>query len=395
MLQMANWDHKEGCCDMRRFGRAALGLLVAIGMLAAVPAAVFAAQPACGDTLTSNTTLNADLDCSGYAGTALTLGKNGITLNLGGHTLTGVAGDDSYVAVYTEYKNTTITNGTINDAGYGVEVAGTTGTTVSWLTINGDAAASTDYGVYVEYGANNKFAHLTTNGQYYGMELYQSASNAIKNNTFTADEYGVYSEYETRDSFSNNTAHAPYGFYDDYGGGNSYSGNTASGGSETGFYMDCDEYGHVTMTGNTANNNGGDGFYTSYCYVDPPGAQHYSLIKGNTANGNGDSGFEDYYSVGATFTGNTANDNGDDGFYLDYPGDLHVTNNTAKHNSDSGIEMLDNYGVGYGSPASISGNVVKANDYGIYASEGVPNGVCHGNVVKNNTTSNIHGLVCS
>ena len=381
---------------IRASARVILGAVVSFGMLAMVPGVAFAAQPACGDTLMANTTLTADLDCSAYAGNALTLGKNGIKLNLGGHTLTGYTGDDTNAAVYTERKDTTITNGTIQDAGYSVYLYGAKGTTVSSLTLNAEAIASTkDLGVYVEYGVNNTVSHVTTNGQYYGIFLYGSASNSVSYNTTTADDIGIYSEYDSRDTFSHNTTHAPYGIYNDYSGGSSYLYNTTNGGAGDGMYIDCDDYGPATVIGNTSNNNGDEGIVTYYCYVDPPGAPEPTLVMGNTANGNASYGFYDYYSIGATFTKNTANSNGSDGFYFDYPGDHHITRNVAKHNTDSGIELADNYGIGYGVPADISRNVLKWNDYGIYANYAVPDGVCHGNTIRHNTTDDFFSVNCS
>ena len=382
---------------IRASARVILGAVVSIGMLAMVPNVVFAADPACGDVLATNTTLHADLDCSGYAGSALTLGAKAITLNLGGHTLTGYAGDDTYAAVdISGYKDTTVTNGTIANAGYGVYASHANRITLSSLTINAETGAfSDDYGVYMEYSAGSTISHLVVTGPYYGLYLYGNASGAVSNNTLTDDYSGTYTEYESRDTYSHNTTHAPYGFVDYYGGGNSYVNNNASGGISTGFYLYCDSYGAVTVTGNTANNNGDDGIYTEECYVDPPGSPATSLISGNTANGNGSDGFDDYYSIGATFTKNTANSNGSDGFYIDYPGDHHITRNVAKHNIDSGIELADNYGIGYGVPKDISRNLLKWNEYGIYAAYGVPNGVCHGNTVRHSSAANYFSISCS
>ena len=62
----------------------------------------------CGQTISVSTVLNADLDCSGYNGTALTIGANGITLDGGGHKLY-VA--DGYYGVYSYgQSNVTINN---------------------------------------------------------------------------------------------------------------------------------------------------------------------------------------------------------------------------------------------------------------------------------------------
>src|SRR3954468_9415828 len=75
--------------------------VVIVAIAAALTGAAFAApafgaaRPACGDVITSNTTLRADLrDCPGDG---LVIGADGITLDLNGHTIGGDAisgGDD-------------------------------------------------------------------------------------------------------------------------------------------------------------------------------------------------------------------------------------------------------------------------------------------------------------
>ena len=364
-------------------------------MLAAVPAAVFAAQPSCGDTLTVNTTLTADLDCSLSTGTALTLGANGITLNLNGHTITGPAGDDSYYGVYTTNNHDTITNGTIQDYGYGVVVSHAKNTAISWLTVIGEDPDSNDYGIDVESSTNTSIMHNTVSGQYEGTYLYGNAVSTLTANDSTADYAAFYFEYDTSDVMSHNMAHGSYGFLDYYSGGQTYTSNTANGGSQTGFYLYCDDYGHITVIGNTANGNAGDGFYTAYCYDYPPARFVPSVIRGNVANSNGENGFDDYYSVGARFRGNTAKSNGSDGFYMDYPSLQRIVGNIANHNSSSGIELDNNSGSSYGQPVTISTNTLKYNNYGVYADLGAPDGICHGNFIRHSTTAASVGINCS
>lgn len=65
---------------------AGVGAMLVAGMTPAMAQA--AVNPACGSTLTVNTTLVSDVDCSGSNGYIL---SPGVTLNLGGHRLTGSA----------------------------------------------------------------------------------------------------------------------------------------------------------------------------------------------------------------------------------------------------------------------------------------------------------------
>jgi hypothetical protein len=73
----------------KNWTRRAMVVAAAAGLLALAPAAPGEASPApqrCGTVLTANTTLRADLTCTGDG---LFLGADGITLNLGGHVLRG------------------------------------------------------------------------------------------------------------------------------------------------------------------------------------------------------------------------------------------------------------------------------------------------------------------
>ena len=383
---------------MRRFGRAVLGGLVALGLVAAVPAAVFAAQPACGDTLTASTTLTADLDCSAYAGTALTLGKNGITLNLGGHTLWGPTGSDGYTGVDNDgHKNDVIKNGTIANFTYGVYLDAAIDSTVKNLTIAAEVADTSDYGVEQYGGVGNIIDHLTITDAYYGLYLYDAAETTVTSNHITGAGYGVYLEYESNDMLAGNYAEYSYaGFYDDYSSHQVYQGNNANGTPDSGtygFYFDCDDYGWVKALNNTTKGNSSYGMYLYYCYDDNNQTKG-SLVKGNTSNDNSGSGFGDYYSIHSLWTSNTAKRNGGDGFYMDYPGVDVFQYNVANRNSDDGIDIADNYGTGYGNFKNFSYNTANNNSsYGMTAAYGVPGGT--GNAATGNGSQNCYNIRCN
>ena len=90
-------------------------------------AALAKKQPvACGQVITTDTRLDADLNC-GEPGTLLTIGASGITLDLRGHT---ISGGTVFAGILNEgHDHVTIENGTIRvigaallfrDAGYNV-----------------------------------------------------------------------------------------------------------------------------------------------------------------------------------------------------------------------------------------------------------------------------------
>ena len=383
----------EGLNGMKRFRRAALSGLVALGMLAMVPAAVFAAQPSCGDTLTANTTLTADLDCSGYAGDALVFGKGGITLNLNGHTIWGPAAQDNYDGVETDgYNHVTVTNGTIANFTYGVDNSGSSSSSFTWLTITGELADTSDYGIYQSYGAGNTYRHLHVTGEDIGVYLEYGASDVIRNNAVAGASEDFYFYYESTDVIGSNVANGDtYGFYDYYGAHNRYTSNKANGHSSEGFYLYCDDFGYVVLRNNIANGNGGDGFYLYYCYDDNNEA-HGSSITGNTAKNNGASGFDDFYSLNSNWTHNFAKGNTDDGFYFDYPGVDTIRYNLSTWNGDDGFDLVDADGAGYDGPADLSFNTARHNtSYGFTSDYGVPG---EGNIAQNNGT-NCYDVVCN
>jgi len=379
-----------------RAARGVLGVVVAIGMLAAVPATVFAAQPSCGDTLNTSTTLSADLDCSAYNGNGLTVGANGIVINLNGHTLWGYTGDDGYRGIDTNnHKNLTIRNGTIANWGAGVYLDASVNSVVKGLTITGEAADSDDQGVSESYGVGNTLNRLHISGMYEGLNLYGAAETLVTNNHMSDVEYGVYSEYDSNDRFVANTASYTYaGFYDDYSSHQTYRGNHANGGGagSYGFYIDCDDYGYTKAINNTATGNTADGFYFYYCYDDSNQANG-STFTGNVANDNTGGGFYDSFSVNSTWLHNTAKRNGSDGFALDYSGLVVFKYNVANRNSSDGIRITNNYGTGYGNFKDFSYNTANGNDFGMSADYGVPGGA--GDVALNNTSGDCYNVRCN
>jgi hypothetical protein len=380
-----------------RSKRVLLGLMVSIGLMGLVPATAFAGGGlACGDVLMSDTTLTADLDCSGYNGTALYMGKNRVVLNLNGHTIWGYAGSDSNVGVDTDgYNNTVIRNGTIANFYYGVDFSGSHSTKLKKLTITGEAADSGDYGVYGSYHAGTVMRRLNISGVQTGVYLEYGASAQLVNSTIAADNSGngVYAYYESKDVFTDNVVMSDYnGFIEYYSGGNRYVGNTANDG-QYGFYLYCDGYGRVFLTGNTANNNDSEGFYTYYCYGDEswaPGTG--SRVTGNTAIGNDGYGFYDYYSVNAVWTNNVSKWN-HTGFYMEYPGGVMMTGNTGSRNDGDGFYFYENYSSGYYNFEDFSNNVARRNGgYGMYGEYGVPGS---GNISKKNSNGNCYNVACN
>ena len=372
-----------------RYRRAVLGIALATGLLSVAPAGVMAAQPACGQVLTTDTTLTANLNCSGYSGDALVMGANGITLNLNGKTITGPAGYDGYDGVDTEgYNRTTIRNGTIRDYTYGVNVNDSSRTTVGFMTIDGEDT-SNGYGLYNSYGVKNLFHHLTITDVVQGIYTEYSAETTIRDSNVTAGDIGFDAYETTKNVISNNVFNANNeGVYEYQSHRNTYTGNRANGGT-WGFYFECNGWGQVNVNGNTANNNTEAGFYLTSCYVvdHPLDGFVGSRIVNNTANGN-NFVFGDYDSYNELWRGNTANDNDNEGFYFDYPSGHRIVSNKALRN-DHGIYIEDYFS--FYNAAAVSNNVARRNSgYGLYAGYGTDG---QDNVATNNGT-NCYNVDC-
>ncbi len=284
-----------------------------------------------------------------------------------------------------EYNRTTVKNGKITDFGYGVDLNGSNRTTVTGLDIDGNDPGDA-YGVYEYYGVGNVMSNLEVWDVYYGAYLYYSANSTLKNSDLTAS-YKALENYSTsKTTVSGNSFHGDeYGVRDYEGWRNKYSANTANGGTY-GFYMECDSYGPVTMTGNTANNNDSYGFYLTECYeVDHPvidylGGTH---VTGNTANGNGSYAFYSDSSYNEIWKSNVANDNDSYGFYFDYPSNARILSNTARRNGSYGFYLDDNYS--YYNVDDFAFNTARGNNgYGFYGSYGAPS---HDNTAVNNDTA--------
>jgi hypothetical protein len=159
-------------------------------------APALAQPPQCGDTLTQDTTLPADLlDCPGDG---LIVGARGITIDLGGHTVAApetLTGDPGAVGIDDSagYDGVTIRNGTVNYfRGGGVHLVGVDDSQVLDL----DMFLPGPFGILLETGSRNRFAGNTVNAaRSVNLGIYGSAvtsrGNVIEGNTATGGAQGA------------------------------------------------------------------------------------------------------------------------------------------------------------------------------------------------------------
>ena len=140
--------------------------LVQLGSVAAGAPSIAQPAPVCGDTITTDTTLYADLvDCPGHG---IVIGADGITLDLNGHTIDGDGAlvdpcadlrCDLGVDNLAGHSGVTVVGGTVKEFGFGVAVGGAEDNLLSLLAV-----------------ADNTFS---------GILVYESTHLRVERNTIT------------------------------------------------------------------------------------------------------------------------------------------------------------------------------------------------------------------
>jgi len=91
----------------------AAAALFLIGILLVLSISDVEATVYCGDLILSDTTLDTNLDCSGYSGDALTIAANDVTIDLNGFTI--MRSNTEYAAIYgSGHSGVTIKNGAVH-----------------------------------------------------------------------------------------------------------------------------------------------------------------------------------------------------------------------------------------------------------------------------------------
>jgi len=302
--------------------RAAIGLAVAILLLEASQAM---ANPSCGDIITADVTLSADLNCTNPSADGLIIGGDHVTLDLNGHTIKG----PGLVGVRITGTNATVTNtgtwpGTVTGFEYGVYINPTWGAKIIGLTLTGNgrgiATGQADWNIIC--------ANVISRNSQDGIRLGISSNNTISGNTVSKNDFGI----AIADGSNCNVV-----------SGNSVSKNRNFGvaifcGSDSNMIFsnsvtnttEGEAHGIIVRSGsdltqlmwNSANVNAGDGIHVD--------------IGGNCQDSN-----NNVMPMGTVIEGNVANRNGNDGIEVAATGSATVQDNTANVNSGYGIFAPD------------------------------------------------------
>ncbi|HEX7290473.1 MAG TPA: NosD domain-containing protein [Conexibacter sp.] len=143
-------------------------------------------QPHCGDVITHSVTLTQDLDCSLLVrGAALTVGADGVTLDLGGHRLFGGFSGTGIAAA--GFDDVVVRNGTIDDFGRDVVL-----TDVNGAQLRALAAESADTALALTRVHDAQLASVRTRfvGER-GLELQESSGVRIADSRIVGQTTGA------------------------------------------------------------------------------------------------------------------------------------------------------------------------------------------------------------
>jgi Right handed beta helix region len=330
---------------MRRFWGFSAAAVLAFGILLALaPASALATHVSCGETITTDTTLDSDLiDCPGNG---IVIGADNITLDLSGRTIDGTGLGDGVANV--AYIGATIQGGTIQGFGVGVRLGTCSPATGCPL---GDILPSAD---------GNTVRKLTISRNDLAVLLEKAAHNVIRNNELSDNGFGI---VVGRDRFvatldtliENNLISTTVGAAitthrtqdETYVIHNRISIPSGAAGIAAGF-------GSVHIERNWI--SGGDWGMLL-------GRGGGPVIKNDVWNASFDGINVDLWG-GSEFVGNVATMNGDDGIEIGEGGAIPgssvvLTRNTANDNGDFGIEAAPGVTDGGGNKASGNGNPLQ------------------------------------
>lgn len=406
------------CDRIERIGTFA-AMLAAGALLGSGGSQAMASAAGCGATITTDTKLTSDLTSCPNNG--IVIGADDITLDLGGHT---ISGDGTPVESCPEsewcdvgidtagHSGVTIKGGTVRDFAFGVVVAGgsddrvtrltSTANAIFGLLVIDSAGARVDHnssasdgfnGIHMDGSHDARIDHNVVVGAHgYAIPVRGSSRIRVERNVLDHNDHGIlFEDTDDTAAHANRISHSGGSSIDmgpangnritenvltDDGDGiilgngshNEISGNTVTG---TGFFGFPDTGGfgmviggdHNIVARNTVTGGRGQAIFVGNPdEPDSQGTSDANVISHNVANSELDDGI--FVTPGATaalLERNTADGNGDDGIDVRAPG-TRVTANTTNDNRDLGIEAVLGTIDGGGNRARGNGNALQCTN---------------------------------
>lgn len=154
----------------------------------AVAGPAYAANVACGQTITASIVLDGNV---GPCASGITIGADNVTFDLNGFTISGNPNPGEGPGILVESQNgVTVKNGTVTLFDAGVAISDSFGNTVTNMkTVNNRGSGSGDYGDGIAlFNSNNNVVtnnQVRNNGPFDGVGLVVSNNNRIDSNQIT------------------------------------------------------------------------------------------------------------------------------------------------------------------------------------------------------------------
>jgi parallel beta-helix repeat protein len=327
---------RVSCFRSVRSIRASVVVMLAFGVLLASAQDAAATHVACGDVITTNTTLDSDLvNCPGDG---IVIGAAGITLDSNGHLIDGV-GSGAGVNDEAGYDGITVMNGRIQEFATGVRLTFVDDSVLSGLTVAPADSFNLDrsdrnlisrnavegtIGVFNDSDANIIDRNTAGAVQIAGTFVAQADRNWIEHNAVSAGSEGIGVANASETSIERNAIS---------GGQLGISVGEASSGT--------------SLVQNSVSGSG-----TGIAIAD---TNQTLLLRNDVSDSTGDGISVGSASFSTTLDRNTATGNGDDGIDVDQAVTF-LSGNTADYNFDLGIEAVATVADGGGNKAKGNGN---------------------------------------
>jgi parallel beta-helix repeat protein len=310
----------------------------------------------CGQEITKSTKLDADVLCT--TGPAFIIAADNVTLDLGGHTVSGDAhsGSRGPGILFRNVSGSTVRNGTVQRFDAGVVVSGGSKNTVLNITAQdnvGPQDGELGDGIVLDSSSDNRIQGNTVqrNGPFSGISLVNACHNNNVRGNIVKD---------------NNMMQA---------------GDPSAGRQDMGIRLEGPDASNNDVVSNTVSGSGAEGISvhagcldfnsTPPCAGTPPNQQNN--ISKNTSSHNGTSGRGSGIKVFSmptavaptrnTITDNVTDDNTSYGISVDgNPNGVGATENRTSRNRAHGNRVFDGHDGNTATPCDA--NVWTANDFG-------------------------------
>jgi hypothetical protein len=297
---------------MKRTKKIAMAASLALAAAVAISVPASAQALVCGQTVYKDVTLTEDLDCSAGGTNGLEVGKFGITIDLGGHSIIGAGGADGFEGIESDGRNqVTIRNGSIKLFKDGIFLQNASNHLIEDVHLVTDDPGNYD-GIHSTYGTGNTFSHVGVVNALHGIFLASGSGNVVEDSRLRYPTEGVHTENESSDLIRRNKTNGltvtTYAIHSDHDFGLRIRRNSSERGY-IGTYLNSPT--GVIVNGDQSTGNGKAGIFIE---GNAPESGFWAKVINSTAIANDEYGM--YAQYGVESAGNTAVKNGYYNCYL-------------------------------------------------------------------------------